>query len=53
MQKYAPLATWGLIVATVALLSLFFGQRLAQDYGRVAVIAAYFAVTLLGLVLFQ
>lgn len=47
------LAVWGIVVATVALLSLFFGQRLAQDYGGAVVIASYFAVALLGLLLFQ
>ncbi len=47
------LALWGIIVSTLALLSLFFGQRLAQDYAGAVVIAGYFAVALLGLVLFQ
>ena len=47
------LAIWGVSVATVALLGLFFGQRMAQDYAGAVVIASYFAVALLGLVLFQ
>ena len=42
------MAVWGLVFATVSLLCLFFGQRLAQDYAGAAVIAAYFAVALLG-----
>ena len=42
------LAVWGLVFATISLLCLFFGQRLAQDYAGAAVIAAYFAVALLG-----
>ena len=42
------LAVLGLVFSTVSLLCLFFGQRLAQDYAGAAVIAAYFAVALLG-----
>jgi hypothetical protein len=45
------LALWGLIVALLALLGLFFGQRLAKDYGGAVVIASYYAVAILGLVL--
>ena len=47
------LALWGITVASVALLGLFFGQRMAQDYAGAAVIASYFAVALLGLVFFR
>ena len=35
--------------SVLALLALFFGQRMAKDYAGAAVIAAYFAVALLGL----
>ena len=42
----------GLILATLSLLSLFFGQRLAKDYPGAAVLAGYYAVALLGLLLF-
>ena len=42
------MAVWGLIFSTVSLLCLFLGQRLAKDYAGAAVIAAYFAVALLG-----
>ena len=47
------LALWGLIFATIALLSLFFGQRLAKDYAGAAVLASYYAVAMLGLVLLR
>jgi hypothetical protein len=43
---------WGLRFATLALLALMFGQRLAKDYAGAAVVAAYFAVALLGLLAF-
>lgn len=46
------LARWGLRFSTLALLSLFLGQRLARDYAGAAVVAAYFAVALLGLLVF-
>ena len=45
------LALWGLILSLIALLCLFFGQRLAKDYGGAVVIASYYAVAVLGLIL--
>ena len=47
------LASAGIGMAGVALLSLMVGQRLAKDYAGAAVVAAYFAVMLLGLDLFS
>ncbi len=46
------MAVWGLVFSTISLLCLFFGQRLAKDYAGAAVVAAYFAVAVLGLILF-
>ena len=46
------LARWGLRMATLALLALLTGQRLAKDYAGAAVVAAYFAVAVLGLLCF-
>jgi hypothetical protein len=46
------LARWGLRFAIFALLALMFGQRLAKDYAGAAVVAAYFAVAVLGLLAF-
>jgi len=45
------LALWGLIFSLIALLCLFFGQRLAKDYGGAVVIASYYAVAIFGLIL--
>jgi len=45
------LALAGLVFSTISLLCLFFGQRLAKDYGGAVVLASYFAVALLGLIL--
>src|SRR5262245_17270524 len=45
------LALWGLLFSLIALLCLFFGQRLAKAYGGAAVMASYYAVAILGLFL--
>jgi hypothetical protein len=45
------LAQIGVQLSTLALLMLFFGQRLSKDYGGAATIATYFAVALLSLYL--
>jgi putative oxidoreductase len=46
------IAACGVIMAGVALLCLMIGQRLAKDYAGAAVIAAYFAVALIGIALY-
>jgi hypothetical protein len=46
------LASAGLCMGGLALLSLMVGQRFAKDYAGAAVVAAYFAVLLIGLDLF-
>jgi len=43
------IAFWGIAVAALAFLALFFGQRLAKDYTGAAVLPAYFLVALVGL----
>lgn len=42
-------AACGVTLAGIALLCLFFGQRLAKDYAGAAVVAAYFAVAVIGI----
>jgi hypothetical protein len=46
------LGSLGLTVAGLALLALIVGQRFAKDYAGAAVVAAYFAVDLLGLIFY-
>ncbi|HVN84354.1 MAG TPA: DoxX family protein [Candidatus Binatia bacterium] len=46
------IAGLGVATAGFALLCLLVGQRLAKDYAGAAVVAAYFAVALLGISLF-
>lgn len=43
------IAFWGIALAAVAFLALFFGQRVAKDYAGAAVIPGYFLVALVGL----
>ncbi|MBL7805469.1 MAG: DoxX family protein [Saprospiraceae bacterium] len=45
----ATLAFYGQAVAAAALLCLFFGQRLAQDYGGAAALVPYFLTALAGM----
>ena len=43
------IAACGVTVSGIALLCLLVGQRLAQDYAGAAVVAAYFAVAVVGI----
>lgn len=51
-QEGMGLSAAGVAFANVALLSLLLGQRLAKDYAGAAVVAAYFAVALIGILTF-
>lgn len=42
----------GMLLGGISLISLFFGQRLAQDYAGAAVLVPYFLMTMAGLVLY-
>lgn len=46
------IAAAGVTMSGVSLLALLLGQRLAKDYAGAAVIAAYFAVALIGVTAF-
>jgi hypothetical protein len=46
---HSPLAIYSPMLAGIALLALFFGQRIAKDYAGAAGIVPYFVVVLLGL----
>ncbi|MFT4571008.1 MAG: hypothetical protein ACI8TX_002264 [Hyphomicrobiaceae bacterium] len=45
----AGVAFYGAVASAVAILMLFFGQRLAKDYEGAAVLVGYFIVTLIGI----
>jgi len=44
-------AFYGAVVSATSILALFFGQRMAKDYGGAAVLVPYFFLTLLGIYL--
>jgi hypothetical protein len=44
-----PLPFYAMVASTVSLLMLFFGQRMAKDYGGAAGIVPYFLVTIIAL----
>jgi len=50
--SYSVIKT-GLVISTIALLMLFFGQRLAKDYDGAKTIAIYFGVALISLLLLK
>lgn len=44
-------AFYGAIISSIAILALFFGQRMAKDYAGAAVLVPYFLVTLAAIYL--
>jgi hypothetical protein len=44
-------AFWGLITSALSIICLFFGQRMAKDYGAASGMTGYFIVNLIGLLL--
>jgi diacylglycerol kinase len=49
--KDSTIAFYGAVISAVAILALFFGQRLAKDYAGAAVLVPYFLVNLLAIYL--
>ena len=47
----ATIAFYGAVIAAVAILALFFGQRIAKDYAGAAVLVPYFLATLVAIYL--
>ena len=45
----STLAFYGAILSALAIMALFFGQRMAKDYAGAAVLVPYFLVTLLAI----
>jgi hypothetical protein len=46
VSREATTAFYGAVASAVALIALFFGQRLAKDYAGAAVLVPYFLLTL-------
>ncbi|HEX3816751.1 MAG TPA: hypothetical protein VHW03_00500 [Chthoniobacterales bacterium] len=49
VRRDSTIAFYGAILAGIALLALFFGQRMAKEYPGAAVLVSYFLVVLLAL----
>jgi len=47
----STIAFYGAIVSSVAILCLFFGQRIAKEYAGAAILVPYFLVTLVAIYL--
>src|SRR5438093_10882600 len=51
LSRNSTVAFYGAIVSAVAILALFFGQRMAKDYPGAAVLVPYFLLTLVAIYL--
>jgi diacylglycerol kinase len=49
--KDSTIAFYGAVISAVAILALFFGQRIAKDYAGAAVLVPYFLLTLVAIYL--
>jgi diacylglycerol kinase len=47
----STVAFYGAIGSAIAIIALFFGQRIAKDYAGAAVLVPYFLLTLIGILL--
>jgi diacylglycerol kinase len=51
LLRDTTVAFYGAVISAVAILALFFGQRMAKDYAGAAVLVSYFLVTLIAIYL--
>ena len=51
VMRDSTVAFYGAVISAVAILSLFFGQRMARDYAGAAVLVPYFLLTLIAIYL--
>jgi hypothetical protein len=51
VSRETTLAFYGSVISAVALIALFFGQRMAKDYAGAAVLVPYFLLTLVTIYL--
>ncbi|MGE5207993.1 MAG: DoxX family protein [Alphaproteobacteria bacterium] len=51
VMRDSTLAFYGAVISAVAILGLFFGQRMAKEYAGAAVLVPYFLVTLVAIYL--
>jgi len=51
VSRETTLAFYGAVISAVAILALFFGQRMAKDYAGAAVLVPYFLLALVAIYL--
>jgi hypothetical protein len=51
VSRQTTIAFYGAIISAVAILALFFGQRMAKDYAGAGVLVPYFLLTLITIYL--
>ncbi len=51
LLRDASVAFYGAVISAVAIIALFFGQRMAKDYAGAAVLVPYFLLTLVAIYL--
>jgi uncharacterized membrane protein YphA (DoxX/SURF4 family) len=51
VTRNSTLALFGAIISAVAIIALFFGQRMTKDYAGAAVLVPYFLLTLVAIYL--
>lgn len=51
LSRDSTVAFYGAVISAVAIIALFFGQRLAKDYAGAAVLVPYFVLTLVAIYL--
>jgi diacylglycerol kinase len=51
LSRDSTVAFYGAIISAIAIISLFFGQRLAKDYAGAAVLVPYFVFALIAIYL--
>ena len=51
VSRESTVAFYGAVISAVALIALFFGQRMAKEYAGAAVLVPYFLLTLVAMYL--
>src|SRR5215470_17863920 len=51
VSRETTIAFYGAVISAVAIVALFFGQRMAKDYGGAAVLVPYFLLVLITIYL--
>jgi hypothetical protein len=51
LLRDTTVAFYGAVISAIAIIALFFGQRMAKDYAGAAVLVSYFLVTLIAIYL--